>query len=40
MISKLDGNKNDNEVFLFCDDSYCFGGMYSDIVIDVKSLVE
>ncbi len=28
--------KNDNEVFLFCDDSHRSGGMHSDTATDAK----
>lgn len=35
-----DGNKNDNEVFLYCDDSHRSGGMHSDTATDAKSPAE
>ncbi|EAA2343540.1 hypothetical protein AHX64_00165 [Salmonella enterica subsp. enterica serovar Montevideo] len=40
LTSKPDGNKNDNEVFLFCDDSHRSGGMHSDTATDAKSPAE
>lgn len=37
LTSKPDGNKNDNEVFLYCDDSHRSGGMHSDTATDAKA---
>ncbi len=40
LTSKPDGNKNDNEVFLSCDDSHRAGGMHSDAATDAESPTE
>ncbi|EAA7242236.1 hypothetical protein BVD23_07310 [Salmonella enterica] len=37
LTSKPDGNKNDNDVFLSCDDSHRAGGMLSDAATDTES---